>query len=163
MEKREEGRKRWGKHRPKKRRTKILIASCGWARTCVCVCARACQCRLGHPTLFNVTLTSKPCVPALNADRMERVFIWLWLSPSEWTGPSINSDLTAALLIHSPATANAEIIVQDLWTGGVCAWAGVTVFKSWNMKIKTGCAHARSSLQGFRDSGVMLAALHSDV
>lgn len=42
---------------------------------CMRECAHACQSRLGHPTLFNVTLTSKPCVQALNADRMEQVFI----------------------------------------------------------------------------------------
>lgn len=39
------------------------------------VCAHARWSWLGHPTLFNVTLTSKPCVQALNADRMEQVFI----------------------------------------------------------------------------------------
>lgn len=61
----------------KKRETGILKASCGRARVCMqeSVCARACRSWLGHPTLFNVTLTSKPCVQALNADRMERVFI----------------------------------------------------------------------------------------
>lgn len=65
----------------KKRRTEILTAS--YERACVCVCACRCVCAcacpcwswLGHPTLFNVTLTSKPCVQALNADRMEQVFI----------------------------------------------------------------------------------------
>lgn len=39
------------------------------------VCAHARWSWLGHPTLFNVTLTSKPCVQALTADRMEQVFI----------------------------------------------------------------------------------------
>lgn len=29
----------------------------------------------GRPALFNVALTSKPCVQARNADRMEQVFI----------------------------------------------------------------------------------------
>lgn len=122
-----DGKKRGGKKKMRKIPTKKRreeknkdFNSKLWMSSCVCVCvyARACQCRLGHPTLFNVTLTSKPCVPALNADRMERVFILLWFSPSEWTGPSINTNFRAVLLIHSRATANAEIIVQDLWTGG---------------------------------------------
>lgn len=30
---------------------------------------------LGHPALFNVTLTSKQCVQELNAHRKEQVFI----------------------------------------------------------------------------------------
>lgn len=54
---------------------------------CMRECAHACQSRLGHPTLFKVTLTSKPCVQALNADRMEQVFILLWFSPSRKRGP----------------------------------------------------------------------------
>lgn len=35
---------------------------------------KACACPWS-PALFDVTLTSKPCVQALNADRMEQVFI----------------------------------------------------------------------------------------
>lgn len=82
------GRKNWkrieendktDKDSDKKRKTGILIASYGRACVCICKCmrasARACRSLLGHPTLFNVTLTSKPCVQALNADRMEQVFI----------------------------------------------------------------------------------------
>lgn len=61
---------------------KVCVAAFlyAWVRVCECECVsvRACmraRSWLGHPALFNVTLTSKPCVQALNADRMERVFI----------------------------------------------------------------------------------------
>lgn len=47
----------------------------GQIREVANACAHARWSWLGHPTLFNVTLTSKPCVQALNADRMEQVFI----------------------------------------------------------------------------------------